>query len=147
MSLLLLDSGRVAEALVEARTAVELGKGLVALDGTNIDWQMLLEGCYAALGATLAILGNRDEALAAQRAGLAIAQTLVAADPSQVAMQTELAERHEEIGKLLWSTDRAAAVTAYRAAIAVYQQLVIAQPTNPEWPPIVEELTHTIARK
>jgi tetratricopeptide (TPR) repeat protein len=145
MSMLLLDLDLPVEALVESRTALEIGKALVARDETNLHRQMNLEHCYAAHGAILEALGKRDEALAAHRAGLAIAEKVVAAIPTHVGMQTELADRQASIAELLWSTDRAAAETAYRAAIAVYQRLATADPTNPEWPKIVDHLTRALA--
>ncbi|MDB4963296.1 MAG: serine/threonine protein kinase, partial [Myxococcales bacterium] len=145
MSMLLLDLDLPVEALVESRTALEIGKALVARDETNLHRQMNLEHCYAAHGAILEALGKRDEALAAHRAGLAIAEKVVAAIPTHVGMQTELADRQASIAELLWSTDRAAAETAYRAAIAVYQRLATAEPTNPEWPKIVDHLTRALA--
>jgi tetratricopeptide (TPR) repeat protein len=78
--------------------------------------------------------GDGAAALAAYRAGMAIAERLAAADPGNVEWQRDLSGSHSRIGDVLMAqADLAAALAAYRASHAIIVRLAAADPGNAEW--------------
>ena len=78
--------------------------------------------------------GDRDGALAAYRAALAIAETLARRDPANTEWQRDLSVSHDRIGDVLRSQgDRDGALTAYRAALAIAETLARRDLANTEW--------------
>jgi tetratricopeptide (TPR) repeat protein len=83
------------------------------------------------IGDVLLSQGDRDGALAAYRAALAIAETLARRDPANTQWQRDLSVSHNRIGDVLFSQgDRNRALTAYRTALAVRETLTRRDPTQ-----------------
>ena len=75
--------------------------------------------------------GDRDGALTAYRAALAIAETLARRDPGNTEWQRDLSVSHDKIGDVLLSQgDLDGALAAYRAALAIRETLARRDPGN-----------------
>lgn len=86
------------------------------------------------LGDILVARGERIAALAAYRAGLAIAEALAKKDPGNAAWQRDLSLSHDRIGDVLLAQgDRAGALAAYRAGLAIAEALAAKDPGNTLW--------------
>ena len=78
--------------------------------------------------------GRREEALAAYRRSLAIAEKLAAADPGNTEWQRDLSVSHDRIGDVLVAAGRREeALAAYRRSLAIREKLAAADPGNTEW--------------
>ena len=130
----LVDLGRLA--------LVKLGLGAVAgwqerLPADKAEepyWLRERSSLLARQGDVLSVQGDLAGALAAYREGLAIAQRLAAADPSNAGWQRDLSVSNSKVGDVLSAQgDLAGALAAYRESLAVRQRLAAADPSNAGW--------------
>jgi predicted negative regulator of RcsB-dependent stress response len=86
-------------------------------------------------GGDLAVtVGNVSEGRRLFRDGLAVAQALVARDPTNTDWQRGLAVCHDRIGDVLVKqSDRAEALTSFRKGLAIRERLAAQDPTNTDW--------------
>jgi tetratricopeptide (TPR) repeat protein len=85
-------------------------------------------------GDVLLTQADRDGALAAFRAGLAIREALARRDPANTQWQRDLSVSHNKIGDvLLTQGDRDGALAAFRAGLAIAEALARRDPANTEW--------------
>src|SRR5580693_102638 len=83
------------------------------------------------IGDVLALQGDRDGALAAYRASLAIRETLGRGDPGNTNCQRDLSVSHNKIGEVLASQGhRDSALAAFRASLAIRETLSRSDPGN-----------------
>ena len=86
------------------------------------------------LGTLTDAIGDKRDALIAQREALAIFQKLADANPTVTEFQRSLAISHNDTGNLLMATGQpAAALLAYESAFALYQKLGDENPTVTEF--------------
>src|SRR5262249_9061532 len=81
-------------------TAALYEKRLAESDADERD-RFKLQGAYRGLGASRSALGKRDDALAAFRQGLALAEKLVAEFPDTALYQIECADLYLQVGMLV----------------------------------------------
>ena len=75
--------------------------------------------------------GDLADALTAYRAGLAIAERLAAADPSNASWQRDLSVSHNKLGDVLVAQGQLAeALAAYRASQAIFERLAAERPAT-----------------
>ena len=78
--------------------------------------------------------GEREGALTAYRAGLAIAEILARRDPGNTEWQRDLSVSHNKIGDVLVAAgEREGALNSYRAGLAIAETLARRDPGNTEW--------------
>jgi tetratricopeptide (TPR) repeat protein len=78
--------------------------------------------------------GNLQSALQAYQNGLAIAQKLAAADPSNTTWQRDLSVSFEKVGNVFQDQGQLAeALKAYQDGLAIAQKLAAADPSNTTW--------------
>jgi tetratricopeptide (TPR) repeat protein len=78
--------------------------------------------------------GDLDTAVTEYRAGLAIAERLVAADATNTEWQRDLLVSHNRVGAVLQAQgDLAGALTEYRAGLAIAERLAAVDATNALW--------------
>ncbi len=93
-----------------------------------------LSVAHNTLGDVLRAQGDLSGALAAYRAGLAIAEPLAARDPSRALWQRDLSVSHDRIGDVLGAQgDLSGALTAYRASLAIRERLAVQDPSHTQW--------------
>jgi tetratricopeptide (TPR) repeat protein len=91
-------------------------------------------GDHIRVGDVLSAQGRLDDALSAYRAGLAIAERLSAADPSNAGWQRDLSVSQNRVGDVLSAQGRLDdALSAYRAGLAIRERLAAADPSNAGW--------------
>jgi tetratricopeptide (TPR) repeat protein len=90
--------------------------------------------CYDRVGNCLRDAGDRDGALAAYRAGLAIREALARRDPGNTVWQRDLSISHWKVGYCLVDAgDRDGALAAYRNGLAITEGLAGRDPDNTIW--------------
>ena len=94
---MLVDQGKLDEALKAYRDSLAIAERLAAADRSNTQWQRDLSVSYNNVGDVLVKQGKLDEALKAYRDGLAIAERLAAADRSNTQWQHDLADGHANL--------------------------------------------------
>ena len=78
--------------------------------------------------------GRLDDALAAYRASLAIAERLAAADPNNASWQRDLSVSYDRVGDVLSMQGRLDdALAAYRASLAIRERLAAAEPDRADY--------------
>jgi tetratricopeptide (TPR) repeat protein len=86
------------------------------------------------VGDVLMRQGDGAGALAAYRAGLAIAENVMHRDPQEKMWQRNVSVSHNKIGDVLMEQgDRAGALAAYRAGLVIIENLTQSDPANKEW--------------
>jgi tetratricopeptide (TPR) repeat protein len=91
-------------------------------------------GDHIRVGDVLSAHGRLDDALSAYRAGLAVAERLAAADPSNTGWQRDLSVSQGKLGDVLSAQGRLDdALSAYRAGLAIRERLAAADPSNAGW--------------
>ena len=86
------------------------------------------------VGDALTAAGDGPGALAAYRAGMAIAQSLAASDPGNTEWRRDLSVSHENVGDALTAAgDGPGALAAYRAGMAIRESLAASDPGNAQW--------------
>lgn len=79
-------------------------------------------------------LGDAAGAMRSYRASLALREPLAAAAPSQLELQSELADSHEGIGDMHYTLgDLRAALACYERTLALRQTIAAAQPGEAAW--------------
>jgi hypothetical protein len=85
--------------------------------------------CHNKLGEVLVAQGILPAALAAYQASLAIAERLVAADPSNAGRQRDLSVSHNKLGEVLVTPGNLlGALAACLASLAIRERLAAADP-------------------
>ena len=86
------------------------------------------------VGDALTAAGDGPGALAAYRAGMAIAQSLAASDPGNAQWRRDLSVSHDKVGDALTAAgDGPGALAAHRAGMAIAQSLAASDPGNAQW--------------
>jgi tetratricopeptide (TPR) repeat protein len=113
-----------------ARDAYRSAEGAARLSGNERD----LSVSHNKIGDVLMAEGDREGALAAYRAGLAIRESLSRLDPGNTEWQRDLSVSHNKIGDVLRAEgDREGALAAYRAGLAIREALSRRDPGNTQW--------------
>jgi tetratricopeptide (TPR) repeat protein len=120
---------------------------LAASDRDNADWQRDLSFSHTALGNILTKLGQREAALAAYQAGLAIDERLAAADSQNAESQRDLLISLLQIAEwLLQGGDRTAACPFAERVDAQAKLLADRFPQDPERDDYVRAAADLLAR-
>ena len=120
-------------ALQERKRALALHERLVVLEPTVARRRDLVTS-HAGVADMLMHLGDFPASKAIHEQALAIANALVAEDPSDVTSQSLLADRHEELGGVFHNqADVRSALGHYRTALALRERLVAKDPANVQW--------------
>jgi hypothetical protein len=90
---------RAAPALAAARQSLDLRKALVASAPDHWTWRSDLATGHNVYGDAAESSGQRDEAAAAFREGLALWETVAANDPGSAARQAGLAKALMDVGR------------------------------------------------
>jgi tetratricopeptide (TPR) repeat protein len=118
--------GRLGRAKAHFETAYEAAERLS-------DFANLAVG-HDRIGDCLRAAGDRDGALAAYQAGLAIAETLAESDPGNTRWQRDLSVSYNKVGDCLRDAgDRDGALAAYYADLAIAKALSARDPSNAQW--------------
>ena len=124
------DLWRTIGSLDDAARAYRAAEAAVRRTGTERDLLVSQER----IGNVLVAQGDRDGALKAYQAGLAIAETLARRDPANTEWQRDLSVSQNKIGDVLVAQgDRAGALKAYQAGLAIRETLARRDPANTQW--------------
>jgi tetratricopeptide (TPR) repeat protein len=90
--------------------------------------------CHSRIANMLAGAGDREGAVIACRAALAIAEKFAALNPENADWQRDLGGYHQRIGDLLAADgDRGGARSAYRASLTIAEELAALNSENADW--------------
>jgi predicted negative regulator of RcsB-dependent stress response len=124
------DLWRLTGSLESAANAYQSAEAAARHTGDERD----LSVSHDRIGDVLVAQGDRDGALKAYQAGLAIAEALAGRDPANTEWQRDLSVSHNKIGDVLVAQgDRDGALKAYQAGLAIAETLARRDPANAEW--------------
>jgi serine/threonine protein kinase len=127
----LLDSGRLAEAIVNDRKLVPMLEAMSAADPQNSLFRRNLGVAFNYLGKDLRAAGRGGEAVDQHRKALAIAEALVAANVKSAEHKHDLAATRQALAEALEDTrEYAAALENFRKAILIKEDLSTLEPSN-----------------
>ena len=124
------DSHLTTGSVAEAADAYSQAEAAARRTGDERD----LSVSHDRIGNVLVAAGDREGALTAYRAGLAIREPLARRDPGNTEWQRDLSVSHGKIGDVLEAEgDREGALNSYRASLAIDNTLTRRDPGNTEW--------------
>ena len=124
------DLWLVTGSLAQAERAYRGAKTAAQRAGDDRD----LSVSHNKIGDVLLAQGDRDGALAAYQADLAIAEALARRDLGNTTWQRDLSVSHDGIGEVLLAQgDRNGALAAYQAGLAIAEALARRDPGNTTW--------------
>ncbi len=118
--------------------ALALSESLTRRNANDADARRYLARSYKSLGEVLPVVGKPTEALANLRKASALMQGMVAADPGNQRLKSELASCYQVLGDLQGHSgvqnlgDAAGALASYNKALDLYRAQVTANPSNRE---------------
>jgi tetratricopeptide (TPR) repeat protein len=134
MGTVLLQTGKLADALESFRTASSIAEKLAKANPANMSVQQLLALSYHDIGHVLRRIGKPTEALEVNGKALAIVQKLTDAKPAVARLQMYLAGSYNNIGLALSQSGKLSdALEAQSKALAIRQRLVDANPAVAEF--------------
>ncbi len=134
MGALLLQTGKLADALESFRTTSGIAEKLAKANPANMSVQQTLALSYHDIGHVLRMIGKPAEALEAHGKALAIVQKLTDAKPAVAQFQMYLAGSYNNIGLALSQSGKLSdALEAQVKALAIRQRLVDANPAVAEY--------------
>src|SRR5262249_18618574 len=130
----LIDIGKVAEALAAYKASLAIAAKLAESDPGNTDWQDRLSAARENIGDVLLTQSELEEALTTYRASLAIADRLAITDPGNADRQHGLSGLYNKIGDVLLAQGNfVAALEAYRTEFVITDRLAKSDPNNSSW--------------
>ena len=125
------DTNKQREHAVEAH---RLLAGLAAEKPDDLTYQRNLSVALNEVGNVLVVRGNLPQALASFRDGLAIAERLTKAAPTNDRWQHDLSVSYSKIGEVLVSEGNLpAALTSFRENFAIVERLAKTDPNSAGW--------------
>ena len=123
--------GRRSEAAQLYQEALAIDQDTVALDPTNIGFQLRLSASYTDLGDLAADAGRTAEVTRLYQQALAIREQVAARHPTDSEIQRALAVSTERLGDVAWdSGETAEAARRYQKALTIREQLAARHPTD-----------------
>ncbi|MGE0023204.1 MAG: tetratricopeptide repeat protein [Hyphomicrobium sp.] len=120
------EAGQLAAAESSFRTVVATAKS-----GTD-DWA--LYWAQLGLGDIATARGDLNESKLKYTAAQTLAQSITAADPTNIGWQRDLSVSHEKIGNVLFAEGKLAeALVAYNESLAIRQRVSATNPAYPDW--------------
>jgi eukaryotic-like serine/threonine-protein kinase len=116
--------------------ALAISDRLARRNANDTDARRYLARSYQSLGEVLPVLGKPTDGLADLRRALELMQAMVAADPHNQTLQSELASCYQVLGDLQGHSgvqnlgDPAGALTSYNQALEIYRAQITANPGN-----------------
>jgi tetratricopeptide (TPR) repeat protein len=126
--------GRLAEALEQYRSQMNLCDAEVRRHPDNADWRHDLSVSHNCVGGVLQAQGRLAEALAEYEADKRIIQGLTARHPDNAGWRRDLSVSHNCVGGVLQTQGRLAeALADYEAGKRIMQELTARDPDNAGW--------------
>jgi tetratricopeptide (TPR) repeat protein len=130
----LYNKRRFTEAAKQFSEAVRPMQSLVSLDPTNQTYQTELPKLFAWLADAERSLGNIPAAIAARREQIALLNSAIAGEASDVGFRQQLITAHQGLANLFiyyGNPDRG--IQEFQAAVAAARQLMPVEPANKFW--------------
>lgn len=130
----LLDQGKLADALKDYRACLAITEQLVAQYPDDTGWRHDLVVSHNSVGDVLLSLGDLAGALASFNANLTLCGQLLAQDPNHARWRRDLSISHEKVGDVSYSQgDLAGALASFHLSLAIRKSLAAQDPNNTEW--------------
>jgi tetratricopeptide (TPR) repeat protein len=127
----LVEQGKLSEALQNYNTCLAIDERLVKSDSTNAERQQEVAVDYQRIGDVLREQGSLPEALKSFRTSLEIFERLAKADPENLRKQRDVAASYAYIGGILVQQNNLpGALKSYRDGLAIDDRLAASDPGN-----------------